>query len=94
MTPPACAIPATARLGAVLPDAIISLEDGESYKNLYHHLRTRGLTPKGYRRKWGLPRDYPMIAPNESERLRLLREGCGEPPCSRTRRRGRPRRCR
>jgi predicted transcriptional regulator len=92
--PSGWAIPAPAAPGAVLPDAIISLEDGEPYKSLYNHLRTRRLTPKGYRRKWGLPRDYPMIAPNESERLRTLRERCDDSPCPKRRRRGRPRHCR
>lgn len=44
------------------PDAIISLEDGRPYKSLKRHLRKHGLTPDDYRRKWGLPSDYPMVA--------------------------------
>jgi predicted transcriptional regulator len=48
----------------VTPDAIISLEDGRPYKSLKRHLSTRGLTPEEYRKKWGLPPDYPMVAAN------------------------------
>ncbi len=48
----------------VTPDHLISLEDGKPYKSLKRHLTTRGLTPDEYRRKWGLPHDYPMVAAN------------------------------
>ncbi len=50
--------------GTVTPDHIISLEDGRPYKALRRHLASRGLTPDEYRRKWGLPPDYPMVAAN------------------------------
>src|SRR4051794_38604947 len=54
---------------SVTPDYIISLEDGVRYKSLKRHLATKhGLTPQAYREKWGLPRDYPMVAPNYSDR--------------------------
>ncbi len=46
----------------VTPDHIISLEDGKPYRTLKRHLAGRGLTPEEYRRKWGLPLDYPMVA--------------------------------
>jgi predicted transcriptional regulator len=50
---------------SVTPDFIISLEDGRRYKSLKRHLRTSyGMTPEQYRAKWGLPVDYPMVAPN------------------------------
>jgi predicted transcriptional regulator len=50
---------------SVTPDYIISLEDGRKFKSLKRHLKnTYGLTPEEYRAKWGLPRDYPMVAPN------------------------------
>ncbi len=42
---------------------IISLEDGKPYRALKRHLTKRGLTPAAYRAKWGLPADYPMVAP-------------------------------
>lgn len=60
----------------VTPDYIISLEDGKPYKTLGRHLHTRGLTPEQYRRKWGLPPDYPMIAPTyAAERAALAKRG-------------------
>lgn len=50
---------------SVTPDYIISLEDGKKFKSLKRHLATHyGLTPDEYRAKWGLPADYPMVAPN------------------------------
>lgn len=50
---------------SVTPDFLISLEDGKKFKSLKRHLATHyGLTPDEYRAKWGLPPDYPMVAPN------------------------------
>ena len=50
---------------SVTPDYIISLEDGRKFRTLSRHLMARyGMTPEQYRRKWGLPDDYPMVAPN------------------------------
>jgi predicted transcriptional regulator len=50
---------------SVMPDYIVCLEDGKRLKMLKRHLRTTyGLTPDAYRRKWNLPADYPMVAPN------------------------------
>jgi predicted transcriptional regulator len=50
---------------SVTPDYIISLEDGKKYKSLKRHLRTAyDMSPEDYRAKWGLPADYPMVAPN------------------------------
>src|SRR5690554_5130856 len=50
---------------SVQPDFIVCLEDGERYRVLTRPLANRyGLTPEQYRRKWGLPKDYPMTAPN------------------------------
>jgi predicted transcriptional regulator len=46
-------------------DFIVCLEDGKKFKSLRRHLRTQyNLTPEQYREKWGLPADYPMVAPN------------------------------
>ena len=46
-------------------DYIVCLEDGKKFKSLKRHLRTHfNLTPDQYREKWGLPADYPMVAPN------------------------------
>ncbi len=53
---------------SVTPDYIICLEDGKKLKMLKRHLRTvYGLSPDEYRAKWGLPTDYPMVAPNYSK---------------------------
>jgi predicted transcriptional regulator len=49
---------------AIKPDYIISFEDGKQYKSMKRHLGRYGLTPEQYREKWGLPRDFPMVAPN------------------------------
>jgi predicted transcriptional regulator len=50
---------------SVTNDYIICLEDGKKFKSLKRHLRTQyGLSPEDYREKWGLPADYPMVAPN------------------------------
>ncbi len=53
---------------SVTPEYIICLEDGKKLKMLKRHLRTAyGMTPEEYRVKWGLPADYPMVAPNYAE---------------------------
>jgi predicted transcriptional regulator len=50
---------------SVTPEYIVCLEDGLKFKSLKRHLRTRyNLTPDQYREKYGLPPDYPMVAPN------------------------------
>ncbi len=57
--------PAIAVKRSVTNDFIICLEDGKKFKSLKRHLRTQyGLSPEDYREKWGLPADYPMVAPN------------------------------
>jgi len=57
--------PAVAVKKSVTPDYIVCLEDGKKFKSLKRHLRTHyNLSPEEYREKWGLPHDYPMVAPN------------------------------
>lgn len=57
--------PAVAIKRSVTPDYIVCLEDGKKFKSLKRHLRTHyNLSPEEYREKWGLPHDYPMVAPN------------------------------
>ena len=52
---------------SVAPDYIICLEDGKKFNSLKRHLRTHyNLSPEEYREKWGLPADYPMVAPSYS----------------------------
>ena len=54
----------------ILGDFIVCLEDGKALKSLKRHLRARfGMSPEEYRAKWGLPDDYPMVAPNYAKRL-------------------------
>jgi len=54
---------------SITKDYIICLEDGAKLKMLKRYLRTHfNLTPEEYRRKWGLPADYPMVAPSYSKR--------------------------
>ena len=53
---------------SVTPDYIVCLEDGKKFKSLKRHLRTQyNMTPEEYREKWGLPADYPMVAPNYAQ---------------------------
>ena len=59
--------PAVSIKKSITPDFIICLEDGRSFKSLKRHLRTAyNMTADEYRAKWGLPKDYPMVAPNYS----------------------------
>lgn len=50
---------------SVNPDYLVCLEDGRKFKSLKRHLRTKySMSPEEYRSKWGLPKEYPMVAPN------------------------------
>ncbi len=62
---------------SITPDAIVSFEDGKRYKTLRRHLSVKGLTPDQYREKWGLPKDYPMVAPGYSEARSKLAKALG-----------------
>jgi predicted transcriptional regulator len=63
---------------SVTPDFIICLEDGKKFKSLKRHLRTHyDLSPEQYREKWGLPVDYPMVAPNYAEARSSLAKKIG-----------------
>ena len=80
--PPTPAVPIRK---SVLPDHLICLEDGAKMKMLKRYLRVRfGLTPAAYRERWGLPSDYPMVAPSyASRRSDLARQsGLGRKPAS------------
>ena len=57
--------PAISVKKSITADYILCLEDGKKFKSLKRHLRTQyNMTPEQYREKWGLPSDYPMVAPN------------------------------
>jgi predicted transcriptional regulator len=63
--PPEPLKPAVSVKKSITPDHIVCLEDGKKFKSLKRHLRTQyNMTPEQYRDKWGLPADYPMVAPN------------------------------
>jgi predicted transcriptional regulator len=50
---------------SITPDHLVCLEDGRKFKSLKRHLRTKyNMSPEDYRTKWGLAKDYPMVAPN------------------------------
>lgn len=79
--PPVEEKPAVPVKKSVTADYIVCLEDGKKFKSLKRHLRTHyDLTPEQYREKWGLPADYPMVAPNYAEaRSKLARKmGLGQ----------------
>ena len=61
----------------ITPDHLISLEDGRRYKSLKRHLSGRGLSPDEYRAKWGLAKDYPMVAPNYAKQRSELAKALG-----------------
>lgn len=69
-TPPEPAVPI---LESAQPNYIVCLEDGLRFKSMKRHLSARyGLTPDAYRKRWDLPKDYPMVSPEYSERRRAL----------------------
>ena len=69
--------PSIAIRKSVTPDFLVSLEDGKKYKTLKRHLGKLGLTPAQYRAKWGLPDDYPIVAPNYALRRSELARSSG-----------------
>jgi predicted transcriptional regulator len=69
--------PAVSVRKSVTPEYLISLEDGKQYKSLKRHLGKLGLTPEAYREKWGLPRDYPMVAPAYAQKRSELAKSMG-----------------
>ncbi len=77
-------------------DALISFVDGKPYKSLKRHLSTQGMTPDDYRSRYGLPRDYPMVAPSYSaqrselaKKLGLGNKRASSPPPAAAAKRGR-----
>lgn len=74
---------------SITPDYIICLEDGKKLRMLKRHLRAAyNLTPEQYRAKWGLPVDYPMVAPNYAEQRSAIAKkiGLGRKPSASPRR--------
>ena len=76
---------------SITPDHLVCLEDGRKFKSLKRHLRTKyNMSPEEYRAKWGLPKDYPMVAPNYAKaRSDLAKQmGLGQGGRQAVRRRG------
>ena len=70
--------PAISVKKSISPDYIVCLEDGKKLKMLKRHLKTAyNMTPEEYREKWGLPRDYPMVAPNYAKHRSSLAKKIG-----------------
>ena len=68
--------PAVSVKKSIQPDYLVCLEDGKKLKMLKRHLKTAyNMSPEAYRERWGLPNDYPMVAPNYArQRSRLAKE--------------------
>jgi len=63
---------------SITDDFLICLEDGKKFKSLKRHLRSKyGLSPEEYREKWGLPYDYPMVAPSYARKRSALAKEMG-----------------
>ena len=80
-------VPAVPIRKSITDEFIVCLEDGKRFKSLKRHLMTRyGMTPEAYRQKWGLPSDYPMVAPSyAATRSALARSaGLGRKPATDT----------
>jgi predicted transcriptional regulator len=70
--------PAVPIENSVTDECIICLEDGEKFKSLKRHLTSHhDMTPEEYRAKWGLPTDYPMVAPNYAQARSSLAKQMG-----------------
>jgi predicted transcriptional regulator len=70
--------PAVSVRRSVTPDYLICLEDGRRFKSLKRHLRTKyDMSPEEYRSKWGLAKDYPMVAPNYAAARSALAKNMG-----------------
>ena len=71
---------------SITPEFLICLEDGRKFKSLKRHLRSKyNLSPEEYRAKWGLPKDYPMVAPNYARARSDLAKRMGLGQARRTR---------
>ena len=63
---------------SITPEYLVCLEDGKTFKSLKRHLRTKyDLSPEDYRTKWGLAKDYPMVAPNYAAARSALAKNMG-----------------
>ncbi|GJE13259.1 hypothetical protein FOHLNKBM_4322 [Methylobacterium longum] len=62
---------------SIQPDGIVSFIDGKTYKTLKRHLNSHGFSPRGYRERYGLPADYPMVASSYAEQRSQIARAIG-----------------
>ena len=75
---PSPGVPAVPIEESIKPDYIVCLEDGRQLKMLKRHLKTAyNITPDEYRERWGLPSNYPMVAPNYTKKRTEIAKGIG-----------------
>ena len=74
---PAKLVPPVSIKRSITDDYLVSMEDGKQYKALKRHLTKLGMTPADYREKWGLPHDYPMVAPAYSRHRSAMAKQIG-----------------
>ncbi|MDN3570511.1 MucR family transcriptional regulator [Methylobacterium longum] len=67
---------------SITPDALISFLDGKPYKTLKRHLGRHGLDPHSYRERYGLPKDYPMLAPSYAAQRSKIAKAIGLRACT------------
>ena len=70
-------VPAVSVKKSITPDYLICLDDGKKFKSLKRHLAGLGMTPAQYRKKWGLPENYPMVAANYAATRSALAKSIG-----------------
>ena len=71
-------VPAVSVKKSISDEHLICLEDGEKFKSLRRHLRSKyDMSPEEYREKWGLPADYPMVAPSYARQRSALAKKMG-----------------
>ena len=74
---PVAPVPAVSVGKSITPTYLICLDDGKKFKSLKRHLASLGMTPDQYRQKWGLPKNYPMVAVEYGARRSALAKSIG-----------------
>jgi predicted transcriptional regulator len=70
-------VPAVAIRKSITPGYLVCLDDGKKFKSLKRHIGALGMTPEQYRAKWGLPKDYPMVATEYAAKRSALAKAIG-----------------
>ncbi len=74
---PEALVPAVPVRKSITPEYLVCLDDGKKFKSLKRHLASLGMTPDQYRQKWGLPKNYPMVAAVYSVQRSALAKSIG-----------------